>query len=74
MISAPSSPSNLSSVTLIGSTGSGSGSDPSPQEGGTISRGISEETADTPIATETPSKDGKFVLSRKLVFFIFFIF
>ncbi|XP_046833094.1 ras-specific guanine nucleotide-releasing factor 2-like isoform X2 [Vespa crabro] len=56
MISAPSSPSNLSSVTLIGSTGSGSGSDPSPQEGGTISRGISEET-DTPVATGSASKD-----------------
>ncbi|KAL2719369.1 ras-specific guanine nucleotide-releasing factor 2-like isoform X1, partial [Vespula squamosa] len=56
VISAPSSPSNLSSVTLIGSTGSGSGSDPSPQEGGTISRGISEET-DTPIATGIASKD-----------------
>ncbi|KAI4502623.1 hypothetical protein M0802_002535 [Mischocyttarus mexicanus] len=56
VLSAPSSPSNLSTVTLIGSTGSGSGSDPSPQEGGTISRGISEET-DTPVATCTASKD-----------------
>ncbi|XP_014483395.1 PREDICTED: ras-specific guanine nucleotide-releasing factor 2-like isoform X5 [Dinoponera quadriceps] len=54
VISAPSSPSNLSSVTLIGSTGSGSGSDPSPQEGGTYSRGISEET-DTPVATSEDS-------------------
>ncbi|XP_043486896.1 ras-specific guanine nucleotide-releasing factor 2-like isoform X2 [Polistes fuscatus] len=56
VLSAPSSPSNLSTVTLIGSTGSGSGSDPSPQEGGTISRGISEET-DTPVATSTSSKE-----------------
>lgn len=50
MISAPSSPSNLSSVTLVGSTesGSGSGSDPSPQEGGTYSRRVSE--IDTPVA------------------------
>ncbi|XP_014612802.1 PREDICTED: ras-specific guanine nucleotide-releasing factor 2-like [Polistes canadensis] len=56
VLSAPSSPSNLSTVTLIGSTGSGSGSDPSPQEGGTISRGISEET-DTPVATSTSSTD-----------------
>ncbi|KAK2577824.1 hypothetical protein KPH14_001093 [Odynerus spinipes] len=56
VISAPSSPSNLSSVTLIGSTGSGSGSDPSPQDGGTISRGTSEDT-DTPVPTSTTSKD-----------------
>lgn len=60
VISAPSSPSNLSSVTLVGSTGSGSnsGSDRSPQDGGTYSRGVSEET-DTPVATETTT-DGKF--------------
>lgn len=57
VISAPSSPSNLSSVTLVGSTGSGSGSgsDRSPQEA-TYSRGASEET-DTPIATD-PLKKG----------------
>ncbi|XP_012281932.1 ras-specific guanine nucleotide-releasing factor 2 [Orussus abietinus] len=59
VISAPSSPSNLSSVTLVGSTGSGSGSgsDPSPQDGGSISRGVSEETEDTPTATDASSKD-----------------
>lgn len=59
LVSAPSSPSNLSSVTLVGSTGSGSGSgsDRSPQDGATYSRGASEET-DTPVAIETP-KDGK---------------
>ncbi|XP_048505314.1 ras-specific guanine nucleotide-releasing factor 2-like isoform X3 [Athalia rosae] len=58
VISAPSSPSNLSSVTLVGSTGSGSGSgsDPSSHEGGTYSRGVSEET-DTPVAAESASKD-----------------
>ena len=60
--SAPSSPSNLSSVTLVGSagsgSGSGSGSDPSPQEGpGNYSRTVSEET-DTPLATEGQSNDG----------------
>ncbi|XP_076761835.1 ras-specific guanine nucleotide-releasing factor 1 isoform X3 [Xylocopa sonorina] len=55
VISAPSSPSNLSSVTLVGSTGSGSGSgsDRSPQDGATYSRGASEDT-DTPVATDTP--------------------
>ena len=59
VISAPSSPSNLSSVTLVGSAGSGSnsGSDRSPQDGGTYSRGVSEET-DTPVTSEPPS-DGK---------------
>ncbi|XP_043277433.1 ras-specific guanine nucleotide-releasing factor 2-like isoform X2 [Venturia canescens] len=55
--SAPSSPSNLSSVTLVGSTGSGSGSDPSTQDvAGSYSRTVSEET-DTPLATEGHSKD-----------------
>lgn len=58
--SAPSSPSNLSSVTLVGSTGSGSGSDPSPQDIGSYSRTVSEET-DTPVATEYGSKDGKLI-------------
>lgn len=59
VISAPSSPSNLSSVTLVGSAGSesNSGSDRSPQDGDTFSRGVSEET-DTPVASEPPS-DGK---------------
>ncbi|XP_046610239.1 ras-specific guanine nucleotide-releasing factor 2-like [Neodiprion virginianus] len=58
VISAPSSPSNLSSVTLVGSTGSGSGSgsDPSSHEGGMYSRGVSEET-DTPVASESCSKN-----------------
>lgn len=62
VISAPSSPSNLSSVTLVGSTGSGSGSgsDRSPQEGCTYSRGVSEDT-DTPVASEPPN-DGKFII------------
>lgn len=58
VISAPSSPSNLSSVTLIGSTesgsGSGSGSDPSPQDGGTYSRRVSE--IETPVTTEKDTK------------------
>lgn len=56
MISAPSSPSNLSSVTLVGSieSGSGSGSDPSPQEGGTYSRRVSE--IDTPVAMEEDTR------------------
>lgn len=56
MISAPSSPSNLSSVTLVGSTesGSGSGSDPSPQEGGTYSRRVSE--IDTPVVMEEDAR------------------
>lgn len=62
MISAPSSPSNLSSVTLVGSTGSGSGSgsDRSPQDSGEVvySRAVSEETEDTPIATGDSLKDG----------------
>ncbi|EGI64383.1 Ras-specific guanine nucleotide-releasing factor 1 [Acromyrmex echinatior] len=57
-ISAPSSPSNLSSVTLVGSTesgsGSGSGSDPSPQEGGIYSRRVSE--IDTPGTAEEDAK------------------
>ncbi|KYN39283.1 Ras-specific guanine nucleotide-releasing factor 1, partial [Trachymyrmex septentrionalis] len=55
-ISAPSSPSNLSSVTLVGSTesGSGSGSDPSPQEGGIYSRRVSE--IDTPGTAEEDTK------------------
>ncbi|XP_043476334.1 ras-specific guanine nucleotide-releasing factor 2-like isoform X2 [Leptopilina heterotoma] len=47
VVSAPSSPSNLSSVTLVGSTGSGSGSDLNTQRGDidkTWSRGISDET------------------------------
>ncbi|XP_011638409.1 ras-specific guanine nucleotide-releasing factor 2-like isoform X3 [Pogonomyrmex barbatus] len=61
VMSAPSSPSNLSSVTLVGSTesgsGSGSGSDPSPQEGGTYSRRISE--IDTPV-TEENAKEVQF--------------
>lgn len=53
MISAPSSPSNLSSVTLVGSTesGSGSSSDPSPQDVGSFSCGMSKE-ADTPTTTD----------------------
>lgn len=61
VISAPSSPSNLSSVTLVGSTGSGSGSgsDRSPQEA-TYSRGASEET-DTPVTTD-PSKKGNYYI------------
>ncbi|XP_054009578.1 ras-specific guanine nucleotide-releasing factor 2-like isoform X2 [Hylaeus anthracinus] len=61
VISAPSSPSNLSSVTLVGSTGSGSnsGSDRSPQEGGTYSRGVSEETV-TPVTTEASKDDVQF--------------
>ncbi|XP_076681814.1 ras-specific guanine nucleotide-releasing factor 2 isoform X2 [Andrena cerasifolii] len=61
VISAPSSPSNLSSVTLVGSAGSGSnsGSDRSPQDGGTYSRGVSEET-DTPVTSEPPSDDVQF--------------
>ncbi|XP_017883242.1 ras-specific guanine nucleotide-releasing factor 2-like isoform X2 [Ceratina calcarata] len=55
MVSAPSSPSNLSSVTLVGSTGSGSGSgsDRSPQDGGTYSRGASTDT-DTLVTTDHP--------------------
>lgn len=65
VLSAPSSPSNLSSVTLVGSTGSGSGSgsDKSPQDVGetVYSRGVSEETDDTPIATEDNLKDGLFI-------------
>ncbi|XP_050595324.1 ras-specific guanine nucleotide-releasing factor 1-like isoform X1 [Bombus affinis] len=62
VISAPSSPSNLSSVTLVGSTGSGSGSgsDRSPQDGVTYSRGVSEET-DTPVATDPPKGEEQFV-------------
>ncbi|XP_076624750.1 ras-specific guanine nucleotide-releasing factor 1 isoform X3 [Colletes latitarsis] len=61
VISAPSSPSNLSSLTLVGSTGSGSGSgsDRSPQDGGTYSRGVSEETV-TPVASETSKDDVQF--------------
>lgn len=61
VISAPSSPSNLSSVTLVGSTGSGSGSgsDRSPQEA-TYSRGASEET-DTSVTTD-PSKKGNYYI------------
>ncbi|XP_061932914.1 ras-specific guanine nucleotide-releasing factor 1 isoform X3 [Apis cerana] len=61
VISAPSSPSNLSSVTLVGSTGSGSGSgsDRSPQEA-TYSRGASEET-DTPVTTDPSKKDEQFI-------------
>lgn len=61
VISAPSSPSNLSSVTLVGSTGSGSGSgsDRSPQEA-TYSRGASEET-DTPVTTD-PLKKGNYYI------------
>ncbi|XP_076247856.1 ras-specific guanine nucleotide-releasing factor 1 isoform X2 [Calliopsis andreniformis] len=64
VVSAPSSPSNLSSVTLVGSTGSGSGSgsDRSPQDGGTYSRGVSEET-DTPVATEVTKNDVQFTYS-----------
>ncbi|CAL1689074.1 unnamed protein product [Lasius platythorax] len=60
VISAPSSPSNLSSVTLVGSTesGSGSGSDPSPQEGGTYSRRVSE--IDTPVAMEEDAREVQF--------------
>ncbi|XP_076162379.1 ras-specific guanine nucleotide-releasing factor 1 isoform X5 [Ptiloglossa arizonensis] len=59
VISAPSSPSNLSSVTLVGSTGSGSGSgsDRSPQDGGTYSRGVSEETVTS--VTSEESKEVK---------------
>lgn len=62
IISAPSSPSNLSSVTLVGSTGSGSGSgsDRSPQEA-TYSRGASEET-DTPVATDLPKKGNNYYI------------
>ncbi|GAB1868606.1 Ras-specific guanine nucleotide-releasing factor 2-like isoform X1 [Camponotus japonicus] len=60
VISAPSSPSNLSSVTLVGSTesGSGSGSDPSPQEGGTYSRRVSE--IDTPVAMGEDAREVQF--------------
>ncbi|KAL6436742.1 hypothetical protein ACFW04_004875 [Cataglyphis niger] len=56
VISAPSSPSNLSSVTLVGSieSGSGSGSDPSPQEGGSYSRRVSE--IDTPVTMEEDTR------------------
>lgn len=66
VISAPSSPSNLSSVTLVGSTGSGSGSgsDRSPQDGVTYSRGVSEDT-DTPVATDPP-KGGTLITKLKL--------
>ncbi|XP_076162377.1 ras-specific guanine nucleotide-releasing factor 1 isoform X3 [Ptiloglossa arizonensis] len=61
VISAPSSPSNLSSVTLVGSTGSGSGSgsDRSPQDGGTYSRGVSEETV-TSVTSEESKEDVQF--------------
>ncbi|XP_076294613.1 ras-specific guanine nucleotide-releasing factor 2 isoform X2 [Lasioglossum baleicum] len=59
VVSAPSSPGNLSSVTLVGSTGSGSGSGSSPQDGGTFSRGASSET-DTPVATEVLKDDVQF--------------
>ncbi|XP_076644161.1 ras-specific guanine nucleotide-releasing factor 1 isoform X2 [Halictus rubicundus] len=59
VVSAPSSPGNVSSVTLVGSTGSGSGSGSSPQDGGTFSRGVSEET-DTPVATEVLKDDVQF--------------
>ncbi|XP_076221381.1 ras-specific guanine nucleotide-releasing factor 1 isoform X3 [Nomia melanderi] len=59
VVSAPSSPSNLSSVTLVGSTGSGSGSGSSPQDGGTYSRGASEDT-DTPVATEESKEEVQF--------------
>nr|XP_033332842.1 ras-specific guanine nucleotide-releasing factor 1-like isoform X1 [Megalopta genalis] len=64
VISAPSSPSNLSSVTLVGSTGSGSGSGSSPQDGGTYSRGASEET-DTPVATEVLKDDVQFTYEEE---------
>ena len=52
-MSAPSSPSNLSSVTLVGSTGSGL--DRSPQDG--TYQSVSKET-DTRVATSLP-KEGK---------------
>ncbi|KAL6436743.1 hypothetical protein ACFW04_004875 [Cataglyphis niger] len=60
VISAPSSPSNLSSVTLVGSieSGSGSGSDPSPQEGGSYSRRVSE--IDTPVTMEEDTREVQF--------------
>ncbi|KAK0077043.1 hypothetical protein PV325_004531, partial [Microctonus aethiopoides] len=55
--SAPSSPSNMSSVTLMESTGSGSGSDPSPLDcTSNYSRTASEET-NTPLTTKSMSKD-----------------
>ncbi|XP_058792111.1 ras-specific guanine nucleotide-releasing factor 2-like isoform X1 [Phymastichus coffea] len=60
-VSAPSSPSNLSSITLVGSTGSGSdsGSDKSPQDAREIicSRNISKEMNYTSVATENKIKD-----------------
>lgn len=50
---------------MVGSTGSGSGSgsDRSPQDSGEVmySRGVSEETEDTPIATGDNLKDGMLV-------------
>ncbi|XP_043515989.1 ras-specific guanine nucleotide-releasing factor 2-like isoform X4 [Frieseomelitta varia] len=55
IMSAPSSPSNLSSVTLVGSTGSGL--DRSPQDG--TYRSVSKET-DTQVATGLPKEDGQF--------------
>lgn len=78
IISAPSSPSNLSSVTLVGSTGSGSGSDPSPHgeaTGRTYSRDISEDT-DTSFGIEMQSNQGLSIYAltygRFLNRFIFF--
>ncbi|XP_043516819.1 ras-specific guanine nucleotide-releasing factor 1-like isoform X3 [Frieseomelitta varia] len=64
VVSAPSSPSNLSSVTLVGSTGSGSGSglDRSLQNG-TYSRNTSEET-DTSAATDLSKEDGQFIYKQ----------
>ncbi|XP_015118787.1 ras-specific guanine nucleotide-releasing factor 2 [Diachasma alloeum] len=55
---APSSPSNLSSVTLIGSTGSesGSGSDPSPQDGNVTYSGTLSEERSTSTISEMTSK------------------
>ena len=61
-MSAPSSPSNLSSVTLVGSTASGL--DRSPQDG--TYRSVSKET-DTPVATGL-LKDGK--LTETISFFL----
>lgn len=62
MVSAPSSPSNLSSVTLVGSLGSGSGSDRSPQDFGEIvfSGGAFEGNEDTTVATDDKLRDGMF--------------
>ncbi|KAJ8669556.1 hypothetical protein QAD02_000815, partial [Eretmocerus hayati] len=64
IMSAPSSPSNLSSVTLIGSTGSGSasGSEKSPQDVGETSQNLSMDSEQFHEASnyETPSSSSSF--------------